>query len=180
MDIQLTDQIKAVSVKEFGIRPRHIAEAVQTPDQTRTAVLGVGLTINFYMKRIEATKPSHYLLIHGREIDGAIVVDAAFRCYPDLHPNIDSLTPTELLFALVDRFGVDVTVGATTKKIILDESIEASPGQDIPLITATAGTSWHGSMYFKRSDRNGKPHIDCALVYAIDAKKYTHYIESHR
>jgi len=169
---------------EFGIRRNHVERAVLDPDKTKDVIPDDGLAIKFFCKHITQTTPPHWLLVYCRqEQNEDLSVDMAYRLYSDLHPDFGSLTPTEMLYELTQRFGIEVEVGEQKRKLILQETIEAAPGQnEIPLtkIQGSQGSEPISSMYFRIREDEGRRVFDCVLVYSLDTEKYLAYLQANR
>ena len=92
----------------FGIRESHVLDALRAPDQSDT-LTQAGLVLRLHSKRIALAKPAHVLVIIENTSQNTI--DFAIRIYPDLVANFDRLSPTHMLEAIANRFGMDLAIG---------------------------------------------------------------------
>lgn len=179
MKVQFTDTFDDVANSQFGIRRLHVEQVLRKPDQTHVIEVQ-DLQVLYFFSRVDLPTGKHrYLLVEGVNRNGVFSVNLAFKVYSDLIENIEDRTPMEILEALIDRFGVEVTVGNVSRKLIYDELIPLSSTDPTRLFYVTnkpkSGiiTSW-----IKVTEVNGRPYAHCAMVYCLDLDKYLQWISA--
>lgn len=117
MNIVFTQTFDVVFNKKFGIRPRHVKSVVNKPDQQIPVTFFEDLEIVFYCKKIESGKTPFYLLVHGHIKDNDLIIDSAWRIYPDIHPDIEHLNPLQMLHLFTQTYGLELTIAETTDRL---------------------------------------------------------------
>lgn len=113
----------------FGIRKKHVMEAIRHPDlveEVNTLSSGLVLYLKTHNKMNERDRFS--LVVTSVRTGSTIYVRTAFRIYhSDVGVSI-SLSPTSLLKALAETYGMVIRVGLTEAKFLSEISIEESAG----------------------------------------------------
>jgi hypothetical protein len=105
--IDFSDEFKAESLRNFGIKARQTLEAVNTPDRTDEMEF-YGFIIRLHFKVLQ-TQPSSGLLVIESVKEERRTVDFAFRVYPQLAHGVQDFRPLEILRALTNNFGLLIT-----------------------------------------------------------------------
>ena len=166
-----------VSAK-YGIRPRHVEEAISKPDQHLPVSLGGDIEIHFFTKFVETSRNPYYLLIHGLMTNQALAVDMAWKIFPDLHPDIKSLNPLQLFHEFTRIYGLRITIGNMTDHIIYNESIPIPSGGSANIVGIENPNrhSFQQSFMIRLTDAGQQNIVECALAYCIDTDKYSRWI----
>ncbi len=178
-EVKVIDQFKEESSKKFGIRPQHAIEVITNPDQTADFEQD-GLLLKIHSKYIKQTKPPSYLIVIESVKDGGSTIHYALRAYPDLCENFTDLAPNDMLEAIVERFGVDIQVGAFTGKFIWMAQIPIKSKNDIFSVSAQVPLPQSPSLQVFYKIDKGPPmvaHVSFAFCLYIDT--YIEWLNTH-
>lgn len=179
MKIKFTDTFDDVANSQFGIRRSHVEQVISKPDKLHVLEIQ-DLKILYYFSRVNLPKGNyHYLLVEGVvDKDGDIAVNLAFKVYSDLIENIGERTPLEVLEAVINCFGVEVTVGNVSSKLIYDKLIPLN-STDLSRVCYVTNKPESGILisWLKVENLRGQPYAHCAMVYCLDIDKYLQWLK---
>jgi hypothetical protein len=174
-----SDAFKAIA-KTVGISTTNAQTIVDMPDAVDVIEYS-GATVRLCVKRVDKSKPPTRVLVVTQQKPGA-KQELAFvvKVREDFVAGINTLSPTDLLRRFLDRFGLGVTFGATTKKLFLAESVTV-PHFDPrrPFAVERGHREQHTYTLFKFSslpDGRGVA-VSCALCFAVEVANYRDYLQ---
>jgi hypothetical protein len=97
-----------------------------------------------------------------------------FAGYRTLSPNLEALSPLDVLRLLTDSFGLLIRVGSQTGKLVLRESFRMNGSGNLLQPLERPRGSMISELYFKR---DGKV-MHCAMAFAIDTDLYSSWVKS--
>ncbi len=164
--------------------PLHISEAnaretVERPDRT-AAIRIEGLELRLFVRKIDVARAPFYLLVLARVDGEATTLLAALKVYPDLRDGAEDLGPLDLLRALAERFGLDVSVAGLPAKFFLIQRVLIGLWQEADLVRVInpGGRPFLGQFFFRVEERPERVAV-CAVAFALDAARYVAWAESH-
>lgn len=180
MPVQFTDLVLDQYVRVLGIRRNHIQLAIDNCQQKKIVTPGRGLALNFYSRRLNESSTSPVILAQTATTGDGERVDAAFRLYEDLCPGVFDMSPTQMLFQLLETFGLEIKVGEQIRKIILDERIPLPKSSDTELVRVLnpLNHSYVQSSYVMVEEDKGEMVANCGMVWALDTTRYGAYLAS--
>lgn len=192
MKIQFSDLFNNESKIKFNILHNEVIEAIKKPDkkehlnlyEIERSLIGSSSTEDFkpifYLKQELKKEGRPYLLIATNEYrDGNILVDFAFKIYPDFIDNIEHSKPTEILKELANKFGLLIRVGKQYSKFIFKEVLPLEVGYDLTKIVSIENPQDHSFIqsFFVKIDKS-KSKIFCALAFCIDSSRYITWLHA--
>lgn len=120
--IDFVDTFDQVS-QDTHVTRAQAQEVLRSPDKTQILTLP-NHWLRLSLKRVRVSR-EFFLMVGSSEVKGKPVIAWALRILPDLAPNMEALSPLEMLKKLTERFGVNVTVGTTTAKFIEHATAES-------------------------------------------------------
>jgi len=130
MEINFTDLFDKESRNKFGVSRELAREAILTPLSSEE-IAYKGLQLQFFTKKTDANR---FLLVLARKVDNKITVDLAFEVKANLAETLQIQQPTSVLQKLVEKYGLIVTIGNISKKIIIAQEIDLKPEQITSLV----------------------------------------------
>ncbi len=103
------------------------------------------------------------------------VICSALRVYEDLHPQLAAKSPLEILALIVEGIGLELRVGETRSKLILNQRILVSKGRPERLVRVLSSRRSEDQWIWKLDA--GPPMVaNCALCFSIDIDAYRRYL----
>ena len=165
--------------QDRGIRPGHAIDAVAYHDQVEVAHFADLDPVTLHLKFIPKAKPPSYLLVLEEPQGANTALTDIFRLYDDFDLPLDEQTPLEILSAVAQRFGLEVTIGDQTEKFFLRKRIPMSsldPRKAIVLHKPPEGHAAGGMTRFMFVE-NDPYELLAGLVYALDLTRYLAYLD---
>lgn len=176
----LSEFVQKECLQPFGLNKHHVLAAVCVPDQS-DEIQDDGLQVFIRSKWILDAAPPYYMVAIERVEEKKPQIDLVVKIYPDLVDQMEDFSPTQMLEALVNRFGVDVQIGLETSRFFWQTRIPLRNNQDIKLIESSIPAT-HSSiqrMYLK-IDAGPPPIANCALCFALDTTAYITWLRQHK
>lgn len=129
--------------------------------------------LELFLKKYAA----YYTLTLAQRKEDTLVVNAAFKIFPTLLPNLENHTPIEALQGFIDLFGVELEISGKTRKLFYGEVIKQSLGIRDTLaapiiVNPIKGHEVLETAFIKISSITYQ--VFCGLAFCID---YTAYLE---
>ena len=95
--------------------------------------------------------------------------------YEDLHPQLAAKSPLEILALIVEGIGLELRVGETRSKLILNQRILVSKGRPERLVRVLSYRRSEDQWIWKL-DAGPSMVANCALCFSIDIDAYRRYL----
>lgn len=177
MNIYFSDKFNE-EAENFEIRRSHVEQVIENPAKTEDLEFD-GLSLEFYTRRVSEAKVPHYLWVEGkREEDGGLTVFAAYKIPTDLHPDMESLTPLEMLRLFLERFGLKVRIGDLEDTLIMKKIVPIEPEKPDQIQFKDSGTLGSGSAWVKLEENDGQWVAKSALAYTVNYEDYMDWLKT--
>lgn len=175
------DLFKTEIQDKFLISPRHAAEAILESDRNETLLFD-GLKIVLAARHVAKRENDFYLLVCG-EILGegdTYIIHWAFKILCSLCSEIHLLSPLQLLTRFIQDFGMPISIGSLTGKLIAYHKIGVSDTDPSKVIEIANPNNhpYFSSFFIRIHTEQGKPIADCALVFCVDTTKYMQWLKA--
>lgn len=184
--------------ENFGRLEQHIGISQQTAilvvtqsDSYEPILIEGTLYRHYYVKRLPKDKFGSLVIVYGEPLSNEeLKILRAFRIYPDFCENAGLLRPHELLLALANTFGCDITIGGITQRfffhqavIVKDEGAPIVRQPDEPDVPDFIKIHWTENQHFAYEGaayrlENDPKTANCALVFSIDLDKYIGWVQT--
>jgi len=178
--VKYTPLFKEMASERYGVRSALVDRLIRHPDREQAVNFESGLILKFFAGRVPFTRPKQYLLTYGRVNGNELEITRAFKVYSDFHPDVESLTPIQLLIEIAERFGLEVTVGRLKGKLLFNQKVpisEAVSGTQLVSIQNPKDHSFLQEMAVMITQEGDQRIANCSLVYCIDTDTYTRYLK---
>jgi hypothetical protein len=176
--------------QHIGISQQSAIAAVTQPDSYETVEVEGKIFRHFFTKHVPNNPHGALIVVYGDPLsDEELEIQRAFRIYPDFCENAGTLRPHELLYALANTFGCDITIGSVTQRfffhqsvIVEDESAPIVRQSDKPNMPDFIKVHWTESINFTYEGgayrlENDPKTACCLLVFSIDLDKYIGWVK---
>lgn len=191
-DLRVAPGFRRIYARVFGILASQAIDAVRRHDKVETIQMD-DLEVRVYAKFV---RPSPHVnrsatslrwrktldvslnaeiptFLNVVEVGG--VICSALRVYEDLHPRLAAKSPLEILALIVEGIGLELRVGETRSKLILNQRILVSKGRPERLVRVLSSRRSEDHWIWKLDA--GPPMVaNCALCFSIDIDAYRRYL----
>jgi hypothetical protein len=155
--------------------PRTVAWSIVSSADKTEVIEHAGLFLSLFRKQItHAGKPTEVLVVTSQPPGQPVALQLAIRVQAAPIPTPD-ISPMDLLRRIVDRFGFEVRLGATVKKLFVAESVSLPTLQDGPQVNNN-GRSYTGPALGMLEKGPMKYHA--GLYFMIDVDHYRAYLQA--
>ncbi len=160
-----------------GISATNAEEMVRKPDRNEV-IEHDGILLQLFTKYVTKTSPPSYGLVIVEQMPkGPPALTMVWKVYENLTSNVSELSPTTLLRRFIDRFGCDVRIGQTVKKLFLAEYVPVgSLDPQKEFATSVSARDIAGLRLFRiKAD---PLRASCVLCFAADVDAYRAYVQA--
>lgn len=165
--------------KACGISATNALEIAQKPDQ-QEIIEFKGIRLVLSKKHVAVAKPPAHVLVVTAEWPGHPAgLEAVLKVYDNFANDVGTLSPTDLLRRMMERFGCEIRFNGVQKRLYLAESIPTKDLQEKPI--PVPGIR-HGKTIIANHlcavnhDGRGGFVADCGLSFAFDSDLYADYL----
>jgi hypothetical protein len=164
--------------EKFRITPKHATEAMLGSDR-RESLLFDGLEIVLAARHIAKPQNDFYLLVCAEIKNDRYLMHWAFKILCSLCNEIHLLSPLQLLTRFVQDFGLPITIGSSTGRMIAYHKTEVSEPDPSKVVEITnpKNHSFFSSFFLRIRTEQGCHFADCALVFCIDTTAYKQWLK---
>jgi hypothetical protein len=175
-DIELSEQFRAESEAEEGVRAGHALEAVRSYDAHEKVLLDdSGYVLELFARRVDSRHPHDVLVVATRETEQSrLRVAMAFRLFDDV---IGTRTSPQLsLRKFIDHYGERIEVGGQRGQFIESASLPLGvEGTEI-----VRGLSEPEHFFISALIRRTESSLEVRWAFAINRGRYRSDIRRHR
>ena len=191
MRVTLSTEFRESAVKVFRIKPEWALSVVTSPARTEHLDAN-GANLQFFLGSFPAAIHGVTLLLYGFQTpDGVLSLARGFKIYPDLCDGIEGKRPTEILEALVERFGAEISIGGRkqNRKLLFSQIIQLEFHPSVNAPSAESGISFHSrslkaggfaETLIKKLPDDPEGRAQIGLVYGFPFEEYLDWLRSHR
>jgi len=194
-DLRVAPGFRRIYARVFGILASQAIDAARRHDKVETVQMD-DLEVRVYAKFVRSVKPAPHVnrsatsLRWRKTLDASLnaeiptflivvevggVICSALRVYEDLHPQLAAKSPLEILALIVEGIGLELRVGETRSKLILNQHILVSKGRPERLVRVLSSRRSEDQWIWKLDA--GPPMVaNCALCFSIDIDAYRRYL----
>lgn len=178
MKIKYSDQFNNESSGKIGIRKSHVESVISNPDKIFELKLENGIKPIYYVKHIKNVKKPFYLLVDTLHNPDSIMVNMAWKLFPDLNSDMKNMTVAQMIHAFTNRFGLEVTIGDQTDHIFFEKTIKYEKSKQMKLVSVSnpQNHSFVQSMLLKQNEDDEYMIVHCGMVFCIDLDNYLKWI----
>lgn len=173
VNVTFTELFKKECKERFGITEGLVSEVLENP--TGHEVIDYkDLSLEFDIKEVGGV----YLLVISRKLGEQLEVFLGLKIRKDFIGEEMLSKPNNVLEKLVDRFGLDITIGNFSGKYAVAQDIKILPGQVSNLVSFKnpANHSFLSSMLIKVN--NQMTEVECAQAFILDTDEYGRWLSS--
>jgi hypothetical protein len=171
-DVLVSPQFRSENEFTDGVRANHALEALSEPDAVAVQQYG-DVQVQLATRRIErGDHPYTLLVLAGKHPDAKLMISHAYRLYRGVDGDDLSNNPATAFQTLLERYGLDVTVGGSSGRFV-PYGVTA-PGQGISFDRGS-GQGMVNALSNKR--RTGW--VEHAWVWALDTGRYREATRRH-
>lgn len=177
LKLNFSEQYKSLVSSKTAIGYSACRSAVEDFDQFHTVNLEDGdgrREILLFTKQSKKKKTDLLDLVVVHQHDHELYAADSYRVDSRLGDDLFDLPPLEVLKRIIEKFGLEVTVGKKKGKFFLRETMAVASGRTSNLVGVKAPPRVPYHMYaaFRSRIDQGKMKVDVAMAYCIDDKKY--------
>ena len=191
-DLRVAPGFRRIYARVFGILASQAIDAARRHDKVETIQMD-DLEVRVYAKFVRPARHvnrSATSLRWRKTLDASLnaeiptflivvevggVICSALRVYEDLHPQLAAKSPLEILALIVEGIGLELRVGETRSKLILNQRILVSKGRPERLVRVLSYRRSEDQWIWKLDA--GPPMVaNCALCFSIDIDAYRRYL----
>lgn len=176
MEINFPEDFRQELSGKLEINPDDVTDTLTSPDKTDQITMG-DLSIHIASRRIPQIPSPYYLLTYGQVNDDRLQVNMAWKLSPDLHPDIERVSPLNLLEVFAREYGLKLRIGSKTSPFFLEETLYLTPEEwERGVEVQAPGEHQYVQQTFLKTERDEQGRrVDCALAYCIDIDRYRGY-----
>ena len=191
-DLRVAPGFRRIYARVFGILASQAIDAARRHDKVETIQMD-DLEVRVYSKFVRPAphvNRSATSLRWRKTLDASLnaeiptflnvvevggVICSALRVYEDLHSQLAAKSPLEILALIVEGIGLELRVGKTRSKLILNQRILVSKGRPERLVRVLSYRRSEDQWIWKLDA--GPPMVaNCALCFSIDIDAYRRYL----
>ncbi len=179
MDIDFPENFQQELSGKLNVAPADVFDTFVSPEKTDEITMG-DLTLHFALRQIPQVPTPYYLLTYGRLEGERLQVKMAWKLAPDLHPDMDRVSPLNLLETFAREYGLAMTLGDHTSPFWAEESFSLSRDdweRGVQIATPLEHQYVQQTFLKVHADEHGL-RVDCALAYCIDIDRYREWTGS--
>jgi len=158
---------------KINVRAEDVFDTLQSPDKTDRVSMR-DLELHFALKRFPQLPEPYFLLAYGKKEEDQLQVNMAWKLRPDLHPEIERISPLNLLETFARKYGLALTIGSKTSPFFSEESVYLSQEEweRGVRVQSPKEHQYVQQTYLRTEIDDRGRRLDCALAYCIDIDRY--------
>lgn len=177
--------------RKMGLSFNKIKQTITGPDNatridlnklqsevTKKKATGKTLHVGLYLKRFQKEGKEYHIFVHSREpsVNEKNVVSALIIT-EEIIPNLDELSPIDILRRISESFGVPINIQGKIQNFFYSEIIPLKTRAKIyEVLGAKKGKIIHVPCFVKIVAETNE--LFCALVYSINETKYLDWLRT--
>jgi hypothetical protein len=163
--------------KKLGVRRAHVEAALRSAEK-RDDISYMGGNFRLHAARVTKTMPERVLLVLEQVEVTTRTVMQALPVFPDLHPELFSLSPLSIVEVLAEKFGMEFTFAGQTTRFLRDASGPVPP--DGRVVTGDHGDRNFALMGLMKFEAGPPKMAHLAMFWMLDTDKFRAWCRDHR